>query len=505
MQIRNTPTWKALTALPRATLANLYSAMFPGQSPSTVSQACDEIAKSLGQETVDSALRRLGIQSPDHVSSATAAIAERAEKATLDLQKRIDWITNVVQSLEQKGDSRSHGFRAEIDTLTQTIHNAEARSEALRKAECEERLASLARIDSAIRSVSEVKVDQTMVAAAVTEAVAQAFAPFKSAVESAGVQTQVADLAVQSETRTALEVFGLDAYRVSGEAIKFDTVKGQAPAVDHAFVWTVPIIKALSVAASDNGRSTLSNIWAAGEKGTGKTQTAMQFAARTGRPYVRINFQKFTMLEDIAGAVGLSGGNTEFSPGPLLKAWSTPYTVINLDEPSLADPGVLGFLNGLLEPGSRISFGGKVWTRAPGVLVIASDNTFGSGDVTGRYSGTRSQSAAFIDRFGLMVRFDYLPFKHEVDAVVKHTGCKPELAEHVLKAIHIARGKVADGSIIDAPSIRSVIAFVLALPVLPVRQAWDSTIAARQPAESAVTLEAIYAAAIDPKTIESLI
>jgi hypothetical protein len=63
------------------------------------------------------------------------------------------------------------------------------------------------------------------------------------------------------------------------------------------------------------------------------------------------------------------------------------------------------------------------------------------------------------------------------------------------------RAKVQTGEIIDPPSIRSVGAFILALATEDVREAWNITIAAAQPAESAVGLEAIFTTCIDPKTI----
>ena len=114
-------------------------------------------------------------------------------------------------------------------------------------------------------------------------------------------------------------------------------------------------------------------------------------------------------------------------------------------------------------------------------------------------------NSSLIDRFSRIVRFEFLPIKSEVDAVVRHTGCVPELAQHVIEAVNIARQKVSTGDIVDAPSIRSVIGFIRALQMMPVAEAWESTIAARQPAESALALEAIRTASINESLIQSLI
>jgi hypothetical protein len=73
----------------------------------------------------------------------------------------------------------------------------------------------------------------------------------------------------------------------------------------------------------------------------------------------------------------------------------------------------------------------------------------------------------------------------------------------VLKAIHVARQKANTGDIVEAPSIRSVMAFVRAVSVMPVEEAWKTTIAARQPSESAPVLEAIRMSHINERVIQA--
>ena len=80
--------------------------------------------------------------------------------------------------------------------------------------------------------------------------------------------------------------------------------------------------------------------------------------------------------------------------------------------------------------------------------------------------------------------------------------CSSDLAEIVHSAIKIARQKVQSAEIVDAPSIRSAIAFARALQVLNPRDAWESTVVARQPSESHATLVGIFDACIDVNEIE---
>lgn len=328
----------------------------------------------------------------------------------------------------------------------------------------------------------------------IAKAVAETFEPFKQTA-TIEVMTDVAGLAgvYVTETKSAQDVFGVDVRDAKGNTVNVDIWNHpSAPAIDPNFIWTTPILKQLLLS-----QSTGEHLWFGGEKGTGKSETARQFAARTGRNYVRINFHKYTTAEDYLGAVGLVNGATVFQPKDFLMAYTCPSTVILLDEVTNADAGELAPLNGFLEPNSAVSYGGAVRRKANGVLVFAADNTFGNGDDSGRYTGTRPMNSALVDRFARVVRFEYLPMSQEVEAVVRHTKCSEDLARHVLKAIHVARSKVTTGDIVDSPSIRSVVSFIRALKMLSVEEAWSCAVVSRQPTESHAALASVYAACID--------
>lgn len=390
--------------------------------------------------------------SPKAVDAAVAAAAGRAEAVALDAA-------------------------AAVKALTERVSRMDA---------------GLGSLSDAIKARPEI--DPDMVRGEVTRAVADAFGPFKSAVEKAGAQTVVADLsAVQSTLQPAAQVFGVEVLDMTGAPMQVEVWNHpEAPAVDPDFIWTEGILRHLLLA-----QETGENLWFGGDKGTGKSETARQFAARTGRAFKRINFHKFTAAEEYIGAVGLKDGATVFEKKDFLLAYSTPSSVILLDEITNADPGELAPLNGFLEPRACVAFGGQTHTRAPGVLVFAADNTFGSGDDSGRYAGTRTQNSALVDRFARVIPFKFLPAEQEIKALGLHTGCSRAVASHVHAAIVIARSKVETAEITDAPSIRSAMAFIRALRVLPAEEAWETAVVARQPSESHATLRGIFAAAID--------
>jgi MoxR-like ATPase len=238
-----------------------------------------------------------------------------------------------------------------------------------------------------------------------------------------------------------------------------------------------------------------------GPPGIGKTSLGRSISNAIGRKYARISLGGLHDESEIRGHRKTYIGAM---PGRMLQSMKRAGSrnpVILLDEITNADPGELAPLNGFLEPKACVAFGGQTHTRAPGVMVFAADNTFGSGDDSGRYAGTRNQNSALVDRFARVIAFKFLPENQEIRALVQHTGCAFELAQHVHGAIKVARSKVETAEITDAPSIRSAMAFIRALRVLPPSEAWEAAVVARQPSESHAVLRGIYAACISEYTI----
>jgi MoxR-like ATPase len=344
-----------------------------------------------------------------------------------------------------------------------------------------------------------VTVDEDKINAEVASAIAKAFKPFAQAVKDAKAESVLASAtsATIVDRKSAFDVFGIDVKDFKGDPVMVDIWDApNAPAIDPNFVWQDGILKHL-LASQNTGE----NAWFGGPKGTGKSETARQFAARTGRSYTRINFHKYTTADDYVGAVGLENGATVFKKGNFLEAFTSPSTVVLLDEISMADAGELAPLNGFLEENSAVNYGGFVHRRAQGVLVFAADNTMTNGDTSGRYAKTQTMNSSLADRFARVIPFTYLCKDQEVEAITRHTGCHKQLAEHVINAITAARAKVATGDVIDPPSIRSALAFIRALNVLTVDEAWESTITSRQPEESRTALDAIKAAYINASVL----
>jgi len=494
-------TFADLAKLPTDEVALLHRNNLPGHpAPTKKSVACHDLAAYALDRGLTLADLRRATAAPAAPQAVDAVMLNTLDAA---LRQHIEDHANALGGRLAVMNSRINDNVTDLGREMKTQRDAQTKVNIA----LSQGLAALDDQVTALAAQPKFTIDQTAIDAAVAAQVDAAFGAFKSAVVAAGVESQVADTASILSACQIVDAeiaFGVRVTDAKAQVMALTHWhRADAPAIDPCFVWTEEILRHLLLASSAS--STLANIWLGGEKGAGKSETARQFAARTGRAFTRINFQRFSTVEDFLGATGLDNGSTAFEPGPFLKAYSTPGSVILLDEITNADPGVLNALNGFLEPGAAVTFGGKVWSKAPGVLILAADNTLGNGDQTGRYAGTRAQGAPLLNRFGQVVHMTFLPRAVEIEAVVKRTGCTEKLAAYVLDAIGVARSKVQAGEIIDAPSIRNVIAFIEALAVLPVRAAWDTTIAAAQPAESAVALQSVFESCISDSVINKLI
>ena len=416
------------------------------------------------------------------------------------LESRINATLHDLQSATQQINQGIKNSLHEVSVLNSRVSSAvDIASDAEAAAQAAGAVA--ARAESLALKGGGAAVDPAVVQAAVKAAVKAAIEPINAALAAADTPTTEIVLklfAMPMRQDSCLNVFGIDLLDRKGNPVMVDMWdNAAAPAIDPCYIWSETLLAHLILS-----QNTSENLWLGGPKGTGKSEAAKQFAARTGRPFTRINFTKHTALEDFVGALGLVNGQTEFVEGDFLMAYASPGAIILLDEPTNADPGNLAVLNGLLEPGARVNLGGAVRSRAAGVLVLGADNTLGHGDDSGRYAGTRLMNSSLLDRFARVLPMTYLPESVEVDAVVKHTGCTVKLASHVVKCINHARAKVESGDIVDAPSLRQIVAFIRALAGLSVDDAWASTIASKQPAESAVAMAAIKAACLNNQTIE---
>jgi len=161
-----------------------------------------------------------------------------------------------------------------------------------------------------------------------------------------------------------------------------------------------------------------------GPTGCGKSQLIRHACALTIRPEIRINMTGDAESSVIFGTLVARSGSTAWEDGPATEAWRYG-AVLNVDEYDVTPPEVAMGFQWMLEndgrlflkemPGSALD---KIIMPHPNARLVMCGNTVGQGDETGHYAGVSPQNTAFVDRFRVSVRMNYLPAVDE-KAIIK--------------------------------------------------------------------------------------
>jgi cobaltochelatase CobS subunit len=216
-----------------------------------------------------------------------------------------------------------------------------------------------------------------------------------------------------------------------------------------------------------------------GHTGTGKTTLIEQVAAHLNWPVLRINFDSEITRMDLIGKTDLvaDGGTTttQWQDGLLPKAMSNAYIAI-FDEIDFCRPDVSYVMqaategNGmtLLEDGGR-----KVYPHQM-FRMFATGNTVGQGDEFGMYQGARAQSLAFLDRFTIWQKVDYLPEdKRKELAQSAAPTLKSEIVDRISKYVTEHLEAFTGNSVLQPISPRGMMAVAKAAEFLSLNGASD--------------------------------
>ncbi len=173
-----------------------------------------------------------------------------------------------------------------------------------------------------------------------------------------------------------------------------------------------------------------------GYHGTGKTTAFEQMAARTKRPFLRVQHTVNTEEAHIVGQYVVRDGSTIFQLGPLPAAMLYGYTYC-ADEYDFGMPSVLSVYQPVLEGKPLVIKDAPPELRMirphPNFRFVATGNTNGGGDETGLYQGTQIQNAANYSRFSIVEEVGYMEPKIEGAVIAGQAGIDRKDADKLVQ------------------------------------------------------------------------
>ncbi len=288
-------------------------------------------------------------------------------------------------------------------------------------------------------------------------------APTQAAVEDQPGLT--ANLAVTHGTFH--ETFGLGsvpaAMNAAGNPIKVDVLSGHnrealdyLPDIDTGYVFNIDLLKKVIIGFQLN-----MPIYLWGFHGTGKTTILQQAAARTKRPFMRVQHSLNMQESDVLGQWTVKDGSTIFQLGPLPMAMINGW-VYCADEYDTAMPNVTTVYQPVLEGQNLIIKDAPPMFRKiiphPNFRFCATGNTNGIGDETGLYQGTLMQNAANYSRFKITEEVQYMEEAIEVSILQSRAKLRKQEATKIVRFGNKIRDAFGDGKISMTVSPRELIA-----------------------------------------------
>lgn len=209
------------------------------------------------------------------------------------------------------------------------------------------------------------------------------------------------------------------------------------PEIDNGYVWQINVLKHALMGLELNIPFYL---W--GHAGTGKSTTPEQIAARTNRPFVRVQHDRYTEPSHIVGQMSANEQGTFFAPGLLPLAMRNGW-IYCADEYDYAMPGVLAVYQAVLEGKALV-----IREATPEWRIVqphknfrfcGTGNTNGAGDETDLYSGTLTQNYAQYSRFGIVEKVNYMEPENEKAMLMAKTGIDKAVAEKIVSWAGLVR------------------------------------------------------------------
>ena len=171
------------------------------------------------------------------------------------------------------------------------------------------------------------------------------------------------------------------------------------------------------------------NVNLIGPHGCGKTELAIQFAARLNRPLLIMDCANLREARDWFGYKTAKEGTVYWHESQFVRAIQAGNHVILLDELNRANPNLLNTLMPILDA-RRFTY---LEERGDKIVVGPETVFFASMNEGAGYTGTTSLDRAIRDRFPRAVELTYLGEKDEIKLVMNRTSIDKDIATRLVQ------------------------------------------------------------------------
>lgn len=226
--------------------------------------------------------------------------------------------------------------------------------------------------------------------------------------------------------------------RMSGNKPKLNVVGTAAKAdEEHGVFYPTPDktyiinkqIEGLFKILETSSKKCPQNVNLIGPHGCGKTELAIQFAARLGRPLLIMDCANLREARDWFGYKSAKDGTVYWHESQFVRAIQAGNHVILLDELNRANPNLLNTLMPILDA-RRFTY---LEERGDKIVVGPETVFFASMNEGAGYTGTSSLDRAIRDRFPRAVELTYLGEKDEIKLVMNRTGVDKDIATRLVQ------------------------------------------------------------------------
>jgi MoxR-like ATPase len=253
---------------------------------------------------------------------------------------------------------------------------------------------------------------------------------------------------------------------------KFDGGHGPAPIEGYDLTAWQAVVEVADFTATASAPQVAASIMAGdsvrlvGPPSVGKTSGIREVCAHTGAKFFLIPCgEGATDLSLIAERVIGNGGEFVWRDGHVTQAvrWAIahPETVVVavLDEVDHLVPEVQSLMHSVLEGDTLVVSPEETLVVPSNIRFVATANTSGLGDITGRHASAKVSDTAFTSRWNATYTVAYLPEKAEARLLV-NAGAPVEQAEAAVKCAKMTRNE--SGEVTQPIVLRQLLAWARA-------------------------------------------